>query len=121
MINKLDKGKCVSHRLYRHHTVHLKDSLSGGVYYIKDLGRLGRPLDKTIIIDNTKENFCWHLSNGIHISSFFKRKHDTELLKLTPLLKQIVQQKSHDVRQSLQQIRRTHPHLQMFPLKSECH
>ena len=91
MINKLDKGKHVSHRLYRHHTVQLKDSRSAAVYYIKDLGRLGRPIDKTIIIDNTKENFCWHLSNGIHIRDFFKDKRDTELLKLTPILRQIVQ------------------------------
>ena len=43
--------KYISHRLYRQHTQY-----DDGVY-VKDLHLLGRDLNKTIIIDNIKENF----------------------------------------------------------------
>ena len=51
IINDLDKQGFISHRLYRDHT-----RLKNGVY-IKDLSRLGRDLQKTIIIDNIEDNF----------------------------------------------------------------
>ena len=45
------KGSFISHRLYRNHTDCVDE------VYHKDLTFLGRPLAKTIIIDNLSENF----------------------------------------------------------------
>lgn len=49
----MDHRQLITHRLYRQHTHRQKDI----PYAIKDLNKLGRPLEKTIIIDNIKENF----------------------------------------------------------------
>jgi CTD small phosphatase-like protein 2 len=38
---------------------------------MKDLSRVGRPLERTIIIDNLKENFMWQKDNGIQIKSWY--------------------------------------------------
>ena len=51
IINDFDKQGYISHRLYRDDTKY-----RNGVY-VKDLGKLGRDLTKTIIIDNIEENF----------------------------------------------------------------
>jgi carboxy-terminal domain RNA polymerase II polypeptide A small phosphatase len=42
----IDKFSGVSYKLFRYHATRLKGRM------IKDLSRLGRPLNKTIIIDN---------------------------------------------------------------------
>lgn len=51
MVDHLDEEKIVSYRLYRQHTF-----LSEGVN-VKDLSKLGRDMDKILIVDNVKENF----------------------------------------------------------------
>ena len=55
--------------------------------FIKDLSRIGRPLNKTIIVDNVAENFSLQPDNGIFIKSWFEDPSDTALLELAPLLK----------------------------------
>ena len=55
--------------------------------FVKDLSRIGRPLNKTIIVDNVAENFCLQPDNGIFIKSWFDDMTDTALLELAPLLK----------------------------------
>jgi len=57
------------------------------VLFVKDLSRIGRDLEKTIIIDNLKENFCWQPSNGIHIITWYDDESDDELLKISNFLK----------------------------------
>jgi RNA polymerase II subunit A small phosphatase-like protein len=42
----------IDYRLYRYHTTRMRNK------YIKDLNRLGRPLDKVIIVDNDEESFA---------------------------------------------------------------
>lgn len=44
-------NQIISHRLYRHHTKITKDG------HLKDLRNLGRPLEKTLIIDNSPVSF----------------------------------------------------------------
>ena len=44
-------NECISHRLYRQHTLPFNN------FYIKDLSRLGRNINKTIIVDNIPDNF----------------------------------------------------------------
>jgi CTD small phosphatase-like protein 2 len=42
-----------------------------GMVFVKDLSRIGRPLNKTIIVDNVAENFMKQPDNGIFIKSWF--------------------------------------------------
>ena len=51
-------------KLYRQHTIII------GQDFIKDLSRIGRPLDRTIIIDNIQQNFKMQKRNGILIKPF---------------------------------------------------
>jgi len=84
--------------------------------FIKDLSRIGRPLNKTIIVDNVAENFSKQPDNGIFIKSWFDDQTDTALLELAPLLKckfsrinksflEIVDKKVNDVREALRKFR----------------
>lgn len=57
--------KYFDHRLYREACTFVE-----GVY-IKDLSCLGRPIESTIIVDNSVVAFACHLTNGVPIPSFF--------------------------------------------------
>jgi CTD small phosphatase-like protein 2 len=57
---------------------------------VKDLSKLGRDLDKTIIVDNIAENFLLQKMNGIFVQTWYEDPQDIELKQLIPLLKQIV-------------------------------
>ena len=81
IIDRLDKGKNVTHRLYRQHT-YLHENVN-----IKNLDRIGRAITKTIIIDNLADNFRLHQENGIWVESWFDDPKDTVLLGLIPHLK----------------------------------
>lgn len=54
---------------------------------LKDLSKIGRPLEKTIIVDNIADNFNLQKDNGIFIKSWYDDPYDTELKDLIPLLK----------------------------------
>ena len=72
-----------------------------GDCYIKDLSKIGRPLDSTIIIDNNPVNFKLHKENGIYIKSFLgDNDKDTALNDLIPILTNIVKEKK-DVRDGI--------------------
>lgn len=57
---------------------------------LKDLSKLGRPLERTIIVDNLAENFILQKDNGIFIQTWLEDPQDTQLRDLTELLSQIV-------------------------------
>lgn len=59
------QDKYFAHRLYREHCTYV-----GGIY-VKDLGSLGRPLETTILVDNSIHAFACHVTNGVPIPSFF--------------------------------------------------
>ena len=63
------------HRFYRQHTVIM------GNDFIKDLNRIGRPLDKIIIVDNMPQNFRLQKENGIHIKAFWGDDADDNALE----------------------------------------
>ena len=63
--NRIGK-KIFDYRLYRENTF----SNDEGVF-IKDLSKIGRNLQKIIIVDNTKDNYELQKDNGIEIKSYF--------------------------------------------------
>ena len=58
--------KIFDYRLFREHT----EPNDEGVY-IKDLSKIGRNLQKMIIVDNTKDNYELQKENGIEIKSYY--------------------------------------------------
>lgn len=71
-------------------------------FYSKDLKNLGRPLERTIIIDNLAENFI-HTTpeNGIWVESWYDDMDDNVMELLTPFLREIVTNRVEDVRKLL--------------------
>ena len=81
MLNQFDTNSRITHRLYRQHCQQRGYSL------VKDIGKIGRPLDRTIIIDNVAENFALQPNNGIFIKTWYNDMDDDFLLDLVPLLR----------------------------------
>lgn len=85
ILNQIDqRNYLIQHRLYRESCTYSK-----GVN-LKDLNGLGRNLAKTIIIDNLAQNFYLQPDNGILIGTWLSDPKDTELSKLEPILKSVV-------------------------------
>ena len=58
-----------------------------GQNFVKELSKIGRPLDKIIIIDNMPQNFSFNKENGIYIKSFWGEENDDKaLIDLIPIL-----------------------------------
>ena len=94
-----NKNNYFEHRLYRQHAVIIDQD------FVKDLSRVGRPLDKTIIIDNIGQNFKMQKSNGILIKPFLgEDQNDQALLDLIPILTNIARDEI-DVRNGLMKYR----------------
>ncbi len=86
-----------SYNLYRPHMIIV------GKDFIKDLSKIGRPLDKTIIVDNIGNNFRINRENGILIYPFYdeNNKRDNALIKLKNILIMIYQRNYKDIREGL--------------------
>ena len=66
IINAIEKDeKYFDYRLYRIHTVIIDND------FVKDLSKLGRDLNRTIIVDNMKQNYKNQPNNGITIRPFW--------------------------------------------------
>ena len=98
VLNELDKNNSINYKLYRKHT----DQING--IFIKDLSKLGRDINKVIIIDNNKDNFSLQPENGLHISSFLGDQNDDELYSLSEDLMKIANSKKDDIRPIIKQI-----------------
>ena len=96
LIDAVEEDKIYfDHRLYREHAIIIDND------FIKDLTRIGRPLDKIIIVDNMPQNFRLQKENGIIIKAFWgEDNYDTVLYDLIPILVNIAK-KGGDVRKSL--------------------
>ena len=95
VIDQIDVGNNIKYRLYRQHTS------QNGPFLVKDLSLLGRPLSKTIIIDNISDNFIIQPDNGIFISTWYDDMSDRYLDEITPLLIEIVEKQCPDVRKAM--------------------
>jgi len=89
MLDLVDTERRIQHRLYRQH------ALPWGPIFVKDLSRLGRDLDRTLIVDNVQENFMLQPDHGIFIFPWYDDPHDNALFALTPLLEEIVNTKAN--------------------------
>ncbi len=63
----------IRHRLYRESCLYLQG------LYVKDLGRLGRDLSQTLIVDNSPASFLLQPDHGVQIKSWFSDTSDCEL------------------------------------------
>ena len=87
------------HVFYRQHTIIV------GNDFVKDLTRIGRPLNSTIIIDNMPQNFKLQKENGILIKPFWgEDSSDRTLYDLMPILLDIAKE-GGDVRYALNKYR----------------
>ena len=82
IINSIDnKKKYIDHRLYREQCIVVNND------YVKDISKIGRPINKTIIVDNLPQNFRLNKENGINIKSFHgDNPNDKILFNLSKIL-----------------------------------
>jgi RNA polymerase II subunit A small phosphatase-like protein len=98
VLDKLDLTHSVAYRLFRescfnHKGNYVKVSSPNllplrilNSHPTQDLSRLGRPIDQTIILDNSPASYIFHPNNAVPVSSWFNDPHDTELTDLCPFL-----------------------------------
>ena len=100
LIDAIEENKIYfEHRLYRQHTVIIDND------FVKDLTRIGRPLDKIAIVDNMPQNFRLQKENGINIKAFWGEDiYDTALINLSPILITIAEE-GGDIRKGLAKYR----------------
>ena len=90
--------KYIKFRLYRSHT-----SISG-MNFVKDLNKLGRDLNKVVIIDNLADNFKLQQNNGIQCGTWIEDMKDTQLMDIEIILKEIVKDDPEDLRVGIKKI-----------------
>merc|ERR1712137_55196 len=95
VLDFLDPKRLIKHRLYRNNCVLANQA------FVKDLSKLGRVLNKTLIIDNSAFAFQFHPKHSILIESWFDNEKDEELDKLLPFLEEL--SRCDDVRPLLHQ------------------
>ena len=111
IVDGIDSRGSIRHRLYRQHCfrsiAQTEAEVEQGFSSTKNMNLIGRDIKKSLIIDNLSENF-WSScpNNGIEIKSWYGDDlEDTELLKLIPVLKAMVENKEDDVRKVLKKYR----------------
>lgn len=83
------------------------ESSDGG--HVKDLSRLGRPLSRMVLVDNTFDAYLFHTANGIPIPSFYGHKSqsgDRELDNVLGVLESLAAER--DVRPAVLELFKPH-------------
>ena len=100
ILDVLDPNKTlINYRLYRHHT-----SICG-ITFCKDLSKIGRDLNRTIIVDNLADNFKLQPNNGIPILTWIDDMKDTQLFDLGKILKDLLDKKPLDIRPIIKKLK----------------
>ena len=100
VIDGLDCKDLIDHKLYREHTYDYN-----GIN-VKDLSKLGRDLNKVIIIDNIEENYMFQPNNGLNIIDFEGDENDNELHFILEDLLKVVTVPGKNVIYELPEIRK---------------
>jgi len=79
----LDKWGVFRCRLFRESCVFHRGN------YVKDLNRLGRDLQKVVIVDNSPASYIFHPDNAVPVQSWFDDMSDHELLDLIPFFERL--------------------------------
>lgn len=79
----LDKWNVFRARLFRESCVYHRGN------YVKDLNKLGRDLQKIVIVDNSPASYIFHPDNAVPVKSWFDDTSDSELLDLIPLFEKL--------------------------------
>jgi len=79
-IDQIDTRKVVSARLFREHCKRVQEQV------IKDISLIGRPLKKTILIDDDPQNYLNLPKNSIPMHPWKGNSDDRELSNILPLL-----------------------------------
>jgi RNA polymerase II subunit A small phosphatase-like protein len=83
LLDYLDVNRVISAVLSRDHCS------KQGQMYVKDLSKLGRNLDHSLIIDNSPHSYFLHPNNAVPILTWFSDPDDTELLDMMPFLENL--------------------------------
>ena len=96
LIDEVEEDKIYfEHRFYREHAIIINND------FVKDLSRIGRPLDKIIIVDNMPQNFRLQKENGIIIKAYWgEDNNDNALYELKNILVKIAKE-GGDIRKGL--------------------
>ena len=100
VIDGFDCKNLIDYKLYRNHTYDYN-----GIN-VKDLSKLGRDLNKIIIIDNIEENYSFQPNNGLNIIDFEGDENDNELQFLLQDLLEIVSVPGKNVLEELPRVRK---------------
>ena len=97
--NNRNNKKYFDYILSRQHCIIVEND------FVKDISRIGRPLEKTVIIDNIAQNFKLQKQNGILIKPFLgEDQNDQALIDLIPILVNIARDEI-DVKNGLMKYR----------------
>ena len=85
LLAAIEKDKKIfDYKLYRQHTLIYNNEI------VKDISKIGRPLNKIIIVDNLVQNFRLQKENGIMIKAFWgEDAYDNALFELKEILNKI--------------------------------
>jgi RNA polymerase II subunit A small phosphatase-like protein len=83
LLDRLDKNNVVEGRLFREHCTRQ------GPIYVKDLGKIGRRLPHTILVDNSPNSWVLHPEYSIPIVTWFEDPNDRELYDLVGVLEKL--------------------------------
>lgn len=84
VLDKLDEGQVVVHRLYRDSCREFEGR------YVKDLMELGRDLRRVVIVDDNPCSYSLQPENGISVRPFVDDGEDRELWRLMELMEGLV-------------------------------
>lgn len=96
--DKIDPTSVFAHRLFRESCVYDRGN------YVKDLSKLGRELERTIIIDNSPASYLFQPQNAIPCSSWFDDKTDTLLQDMIPEMEMIASSSPGEFYQLLEHV-----------------
>jgi len=84
LLDQLDIHGVINARLFREHCTQYQGN------FVKDLTRLGRRLESTIIVDNSPASYMFQPQHAIGCTSFIDNMHDRELLYIADFLETLV-------------------------------